>query len=472
MLAKIKKFYQVGPIAPRMNGTEQEVQKRYKKLRFSTFLASTVGYALYHICRTSLNVMKGPIMENNVLNATQLGIIGSAMLLTYAIGRFVNGLLADHSNIKRFMATGMIIATVTNLVVGILGWITTETAAISNIAFFISFVVLWCFNGWAQSMGASPATVGLSRWYPLESRGTYYGFFSASRNLGEFLTFIVIGAIISTTIWQYGFIAAAIIGSIGIFIIIKYMHDSPENMGLPNIKVLSGEVDKNTNEQIKTGEEARLRQRYALRNRMVWLIAISSAFMHVTRYAVTGWGVLYLQENKGLTLSTATQIISINALMGVLGTMFSGWISDKYFRGNRKILVLLFGALNLFSISLFIFSGQGIFINILSMFLFGCSVGVLVSFLGGLMAVEAVPRSASGAALGVVGIVSYFGAGVQDVISGFLIESNKIVTATDTIYDFSYASYFWIGASAISFLLAFFISGKRYKPGATERKLG
>ena len=38
------------------------------------------------------------------------------------------------------------------------------------------------------------------------------------------------------------------------------------------------------------------------------------------------------------------------------------------------------------------------------------------------MAVDIAPRNASGAALGVVGIASYIGAGLQDVMSGVLIE--------------------------------------------------
>lgn len=43
------------------------------------------------------------------------------------------------------------------------------------------------------------------------------------------------------------------------------------------------------------------------------------------------------------------------------------------------------------------------------------------------MAVDIAPRNASGAALGVVGIASYIGAGLQDVMSGVLIEGNKTV---------------------------------------------
>lgn len=56
---------------------------------------------------------------------------------------------------------------------------------------------------------------------------------------------------------------------------------------------------------------------------------------------------------------------------------------------------------------------------------FGLGIGVLICFLGGLMAVDIAPRNASGAALGVVGIASYIGAGLQDVMSGILIEGQK-----------------------------------------------
>lgn len=53
----------------KMSGpSEKKVQlekqnKIYKSLRFQTFLASTLGYSLYYVCRTGLNVVKGPIIE-------------------------------------------------------------------------------------------------------------------------------------------------------------------------------------------------------------------------------------------------------------------------------------------------------------------------------------------------------------------------------------------------------------------------
>ena len=48
--------------------------------------------------------------------------------------------------------------------------------------------------------------------------------------------------------------------------------------------------------------------------------------------------------------------------------------------------------------------GRHFWIDALSMVLFGTAIGVLLCFLGGLMAVDIAPRNASGAALGIVGI--------------------------------------------------------------------
>ena len=64
------------------------------------------------------------------------------------------------------------------------------------------------------------------------------------------------------------------------------------------------------------------------------------------------------------------------------------------------------------------------------------------------------PAKATGAALGVVGIASYIAAGIQDVASGWLIDSH-ITVATDGAkhYDFGPVALFWIAASVISFLL-------------------
>lgn len=451
MLKGLINFYKKSEPVASYSDDETVNKKYYNKLRWSSFLAATIGYSLYYVCRTSLNVVKQPILESGVLEADQLGVIGAALLFTYAIGKFVNGFMADYSNIKRFMATGLAVSAIANLLVGLLDFSYTSGAFMASSGFFIAFAVLWGINGWSQAMGAAPAVVSLSRWFPKKERGTFYGFFSASHNLGEFLSFIFVGLIVAYVGWQWGFIGSALAGVVGVLIIIFFLHDTPESKGLPSIEVLSNEAKDASSNSVKDA------QKQVLKNPFVWILALSSAFMYISRYAINGWGVLFLQESKGFDLATATQIISINALLGVFGTIFSGWISDKIFKGKRNAPALIFGVMNTISLCLFIYGGNNIYINMLSMVLFGTAIGVLICFLGGLMAVDIVPRNASGAALGVVGIASYIGAGLQDILSGWLIDSNKTVVGNVTTYDFGQVGIFWIGASIISFILAMLV---------------
>ena len=88
----------------------------------------------------------------------------------------------------------------------------------------------------------------------------------------------------------------------------------------------------------------------------------------------------------------------------------------------------------------------------------GVAIGVLISFIGGLMAIDLVPRKATGAALGIVGMASYAAAGIQNIVSGLLLDGNTFETVNklgETVvrHDFTYVSWFWFGAAVISFLL-------------------
>ena len=453
MFKAIRNFYKTSePIAP-LNLDEKAQSRYYRKLSLQAFAAGTLGYSLYYVCRTSLNVMKKPILDSGMLDATQLGVIGSALLFAYAIGKFVNGFIADHCNIKRFMATGLLISTLANFIMGVLGLVSQSIAAIPTAVLFIAFAVMWGVNGWSQSMGAPPAIIALSRWFPLNRRGTYYGMFSASHNIGEWLSFIFVGSIVSIAGWQWGFFGSSIAGVLGIICILFFLHDTPESKGLPSIEILAHEKP-----QVKENEDVGAIQRQVLRNPGVYVLALASAFMYISRYSLNSWGILFLQEAKGFSMADATFIISLNALLGIVGTVVSGWLSDVLFNGNRKYPAFFAGVLLSISYIIFIYGGNNYAVNVLSMVLFGIAIGVLISFLGGLMAVDIVPRKATGAALGIVGMASYIAAGIQDVVSGWLIDNNITETVNElgeTVkhYDFSDAAIFWIGASIISFLL-------------------
>lgn len=445
LFSKIGNFYAISAPAPLSDdvGTPKG-DKRYRRLAFESFVAATVGYSLYYVCRTSLNVMKKPIIDSGFLDAAELGVIGSALLFAYAIGKAVNGFVCDYCNIKRFMATGLVVSLTVNLAMGLLGFI---DSAVPTAVIFGIFVVLWAINGWSQSMGSPPAIISLSRWFPLSRRGTFYGIFSASHNLGEFFSFLFVGNVVLAAGWQWGFVGSAVAGALGVVLVLFLLHDTPQSKGLPAIETIA-------HEKAQSDLSTREIQRQVLLTPAVWVLAGASAFMYISRYAINGWGVLFLEEVKGFDSQTAVWIVSINALLGIFGTVLSGWFSDSLFKGDRRVPALIFGVMNTIALVLFVYGGNALWVNVLAMSLFGVAMGVLICFLGGLMAVDIVPRRATGAALGIVGVASYIAAGLQDVISGWLIESNTTMLADGSReYDFTLATIFWIAASVVSFLL-------------------
>ncbi len=425
-----------------------KVDSTYKRLRFQSFLAGTFGYALYYVCRLSMGVMKQPLIDAGLLNATQLGIIGACLYWAYAIMKLINGFLADSSNIKRFMALGLSVSVLMNFIMGILG-VTALKGGIANSALFILFAICWAINGGAQSMGAPPAIIALSRWYPLRIRGTYYGFFSSSHNIGEGLSFVFVGMLVASFGWKWGFFGAALAGLLGIVLILLFLHDTPESKGLPPIEVLAGEAEakEEMSPEEKRAQTKRM-QAAVVKNPGVWILALASAFMYMSRYAINEWGVIFMQDVKGYDLAGAAAIIGINPIFGIIGTVVSGWLSDVLFKGDRKYPAFVAGILEAIALALFLFGGASKWLNITAMVLFGIAIGVLISFLGGLMAVDLVPRQATGAALGIVGLATYAAAGLQNVVTGFLMDSGAA-----GVRDYTYVKWFWLGAAVISFIL-------------------
>ena len=431
-------FYRIskpseGKVAP------EAVEGEYRHLRNCTFWGVTGAYALYYVCRMAMSVVKQPLIDGGIFTAAQLGIIGSAFYFVYAFGKFANGFIADYCNVRRFMATGLLISTVVNLLMGVLGlvhgWMGFPTMLL-----FVVFAVIWGVNGYCQSMGAPPGVISLSRWFPLDMRGTYYSILSATPYLGKALSVFALGLIVGWIGWEDGFIFSAVAGVIGSAMILLMVSDTPESKGLPSVQKLTGETPQKT-DSMPTKEL----HKGVVRHPGIWIIAVSSAFVYITQHAVSEWGVLFLQKGKGFSLAGATQIIAFSEAFGIAGTVLAGWLSDKVFRGNRFVPVLISGLLCLLSLGAFLFTAGGYSLNIIYVSVFSLAIGVVYCTVAGLMALDIVPRKATGAALGVVGLASYAAAGVQNIVSGVMIGEND--------FNFAPVSVFWIVSCLLCFLI-------------------
>ncbi len=354
------------------------------------------------------------------------------------MGKFTNGFLADRCNIARFMSTGLLLSGAANLLLGF------------NPVFSI-FLLLWGLNGWFQSVGSAPSVVALSHWFAKKERGTRYGIWSASHSIGEGLTFVGTSVLVAAYGWRWGFWGPGLVCLLAALVMYRTLDDRPQTYGLPPVHVY-----KNEPPEMASREEASIGrlQLEVIRHPGVWILALASGFLYVGRYGVGNWGPLYLQSAKGYSIKAAGSVMAAYPMCNLIGSVTSGWVSDHVFASRRTVPALIYGLLEVAALLALYWIPPGhAWLDAIALAAFGLGMGGLLVFLGGLMAIDLVSRRAAGAAMGLVGLFSYLVAGVQDTLSGYLLDLSKVVANGTTTYSFRLVFAVWIGALALSVLL-------------------
>lgn len=402
-------------------------------------VAITLGYGIAYTCRLALSVVKKPVIDAGIFTPIELGLIGAALFYTYAIGKLVNGFLSDHANMKLFFAFGLAVSALVNVGMGF-----STAVALS--------MVLWGLNGWFQAVGAPAGIVSLANWFSNRERGRYYGIWSTAHSIGEGLTFVVVSAVVAAWGWRFGFWAPGlfcIAVAIGVYLL---MQDRPRTLGLPEVN--DWRNDRWQAAARPSSSNVWKTQLSILLLPSIWVLALASATNYVVRYAINSWGILYLQEARGYDLLEAGTLLMVNTIAGIGGCIAFGFISDKLFDARRPPANLIFGIIEIVALALIFFGPHSTPLLFFAFALYGIGLNGLVTSLGGLFGVDIAPKRAAGAVMGFIGVFSYVGAGIQENVSGYLIQKGITMVGDTRVYDFSHAIWFWMGASIVSLLLA------------------
>ena len=94
------------------------VEKEYKYWRFRIFCGMYIGYIFYYFSRKSFTFAMPALMIDLGFDKSQLGILGSVLSISYGLSKFLSGILSDRSNPRYFMAIGLMITGVFNILFG------------------------------------------------------------------------------------------------------------------------------------------------------------------------------------------------------------------------------------------------------------------------------------------------------------------------------------------------------------------
>lgn len=439
------------PPAREVTMSEEEIRDTYEHFRWRIFYSSFIAYVVFHLCRKNIAVALPSMGKALNLSNTELGLLGSSLYITYGMGKFINGVLADKSNVRTFLPTALILSAICNICFVLSALFVTP----GHVSFFglpSVTVLLWllCFfwgaNGWFQSCGFPPVAKSLSYWFSNSERGTKWSLWSTSHQIGVFSTVMLSGFVIEHLGWMAAFYIPAIICAITGIWLFDRLRDKPQTLGLPDVEKFRNEPQVKCENPEDKDERSyfEIFKKHILCNPIIWMLAIAYIFVYIIRFGTEDWLVKYLVEVKGNSLTLASAKLSTLALVGAGGAILAGVISDKIYKSNRTPINIIF--LICLIISLLAFAKNPAENNILD-FVYAAMIGMFTSgpqmLIGGLCAVESSSKKVASASIGFTGIFGYIGAAMSSGGTGFLVDK----------FGWNGAIGFWLVSTLICILI-------------------
>jgi OPA family sugar phosphate sensor protein UhpC-like MFS transporter len=437
-----------------------QIDELYKYWRTRVFYSIYFGYVFFYLTRRSFASISNEIHLELGISFKMIGLCSTTFYICYGISKFISGMLSDNSNPRYFMSIGLIITGILNICFGMCSSLYMMAA-------------IWGLNGIFQGWGWPPVAKQLTYWFSKRERGTWWSVCSTSHNVGGLLippifAYLITYGVFGFIGWRFAMMVPGVLCIAGGLLLMNRLRDVPQSLGLPSIEKYidpnSDIVERTT--AARTIPFKRMFAQYILRNKFVWVMALSYFFVYVVRTAVNDWATIYLVD-KGFARIAAGVAVSWFEIGGFIGTLAAGYTSDKWFKGNR-ITVSVLCALGMV-VSLYAFGNINLsasdtilcnsIMSLMGFFVFGPQMLV------GLAAAEYVDKKAAGTANGFVGFFGNVGAAVAGFPLGMTID-----------YSWNAFNLVLVACSAITFLILLplcfnFSEKKLIKPRAATTSL-
>ena len=434
-------------------------------------VTTIIGYTLFYFLRKNLSLAMPGLAQDYGITKSSLGLFLTLHGVVYGLGKFVCGPLSDRSRPRRFLMGGLALATLANVVFGfgpVLAALVSGGA--EGAAFTTALVtvlgIAWMANGLFQATGNPPCLKLLSHWVPPNELATKLAIWNSSHSIGAGLITILCGYImglgalgadgVGVGMWRWCFWAPAIIAAVGLVVLLVWLPGTPEEeleVESEKLKVdaqqrvppaanheprTTNHEPRTTNREPRTtNHDTALRRVYL--NPVIWMVGLCCFMVYLTRFAILDWGPMLMKEAKGVSLAGAGWTVACFEIAGILGTLFSGWATDRLAGGRapRVCLFMMLGAAAFMSAFWLIPSGSPAILYVAALSGAGfCIYGPQA--MTGTTAVNIATRRFAGTAVGFTSLFSYasvlfsgWGMGaLSEATGGWTVPFLSVVAAT------------------------------------------
>jgi len=395
----------------------ERVDPEYRRLRRRVFAGIFAGYAGYYLVRNNLALAIPDLLgEHPEYSKAELGTALTALSIAYGLSKFLMGSVSDRSNPKYFLPLGLLLSSALMAAFGLLDALSASLAAI---------VAVMAANGWVQGMGWPPCGKTMVHWFSVRERGLTVSAWNIAHNVGGALiaNFALIGVLLfgdwGAKFWFNAAIAAAV--AIGVLFLLE---DTPQSRGLPPIEKHKDDYPPGYSEaHERTLPFREIFLKHVLPNRLLWAIAVANAFAYFVRYGVVNWIPTYLETAKGFSFRESSTAWALYEYAAIPGTIACGWLSDRWFRGRRAPMTMIFMALTMAAVVVYWMNLRGpLWIDYAALFAIGFLIYGPIMMIG-LHSLDLVPKKAAGTAAGLTGLFGYvFGSAIAGTGVGWIAD--------------------------------------------------
>lgn len=347
---------------------EAETARRFKRGQYRMLATTIVGYTLFYFLRKNLSLAMPGLAQDYGITKTTLGLFLTLHGVVYGLGKFLAGPISDRSRPRFFLMGGLLLALAANVVFGFGPVIASLLAGgFEGAAFSTALVavlgVTWVANGFFQATGNPPCLKLISYWVPPGELATKLAIWNSSHSIGAGLVTILCGYImglgalgadgVGVGMWRWCFFGPALIAAAGLAFLFFFLPGTPHEEGLPDLTGTERPPSPRPTHAAQTlgtgttqEETAPTATARVYLNPVMWLIGACCFMVYLTRFAILDWGPMLLKEAKGVSLVGAGWTVACFEVAGILGTLFSGWATDRLAGGRapRVCLFMMLGA--------------------------------------------------------------------------------------------------------------------------------
>jgi OPA family glycerol-3-phosphate transporter-like MFS transporter len=393
------------------------VDSEYRRLRWQVFTGIFVGYAAFYLVRKNFALAIPDILkEYPQYTKAALGSAMTGLSIAYGVSKFIMGSVSDRSNPRWFMTLGLLLTSAVTFAFG-------STPAIYGS--LTAIVVLQTLNGWFNGMGWPPCGKTMVHWWSTKERGVTVAVWNVAHNIGGGLVASL--ALLGVTLfhdWGAKFYFPATVAALCALVIAALLRDTPQSCGLPPIEQYKQDYPPDyTAAHERTFTFKEIFFGYVLNNKFLWAIAVANAFVYFVRYGVVNWIPTYLETAKGFSFQQSSTAWALYEYAAIPGTIACGWLSDRWFRGRRAPMTMIFMALTMVAVVAYWTNLHGpIWIDYAALFAIGFLVYGPIMMIG-LHSLDLVPKKAAGTAAGLTGLFGYvFGSAIAGTGVGWIAD--------------------------------------------------